>query len=243
MQICGQGLVGWGRDHKRIITVLVEDAEPHKSKSKQCQCTNVHEKLILILIVQIKTRSWETRSQRFSAFVPSTTKSWLLNTTLLSQRDGAAEVTGGHIGDLMDASFYCGCQFVACKSIPNVPKSVSTATSIPFYCPGRKKILICRGIWQQIFCLFPSRSRSLSSSGLLRWCSDTHPAQNKQFQILLSQQTAQHPNKYELHLIFFHLCQEENHKSKCDHRDLHLWGLFYLWMLRLLWDYSSCVFI
>lgn len=37
MQICEQRLLGWGRDHKRIISVLVEDAEPQNSSCKQCQ--------------------------------------------------------------------------------------------------------------------------------------------------------------------------------------------------------------
>lgn len=56
MPICGQGLVvGWGGDHKRIITVLVEDAGSHQSSCKQCQCTNVHEELVWILIVCIKS--------------------------------------------------------------------------------------------------------------------------------------------------------------------------------------------
>lgn len=105
------------------------------------------------------TQSWETRSQLFSACVPSTTKVCLFNTVLLSQRDGAAEVTGGHVGGLTDASFYCGCQFVACKSIPNAPKSLTTAASITFYCLGRKKILICRKIWYQIFCIFPPEAK------------------------------------------------------------------------------------
>lgn len=130
------------------------------------------------------TQSWKTRSQLFSACVPSTTKVWLFNTVLLSQRDGAAEVTGGHVGGLTDASFYCGCQFVACKSIPNVPKSLTTAASITFYCLGRKKNPNLQEDLVPDILHFSSRSQSLSSSGLLRWCSDTHPAQNNQFQTL-----------------------------------------------------------
>lgn len=45
----------------------------------------------------------------------------------------------------MDASFYCRCQFVACKSIANVPESLTTATSLPLHRLGRNQIPICRG--------------------------------------------------------------------------------------------------
>lgn len=99
----------------------------------------------------------------------------------------------------MDAFFYCSCQFVACKSILNVPKSLTTATSISFYYLSRKKILTYKEIWHQIFCSFflqkPKPVPFRIVTGVFR-----HTVSRKQsiLNSLLRPQIAQLPNKDEL---------------------------------------------
>lgn len=151
------------------------------------------------------------RSYSLHVFLPQL-KSGCLTQCCSVRRNGAAEVTGGH-GGLTDASFYCGCQFVACKSIPNVPKSLTTAASITFYCLGREKNPNLQEDLVPDILHFSSRSQSLSSSGLLRWCSDTHPAQNNQFQILSSDRKMLIIRTNMNCIFYFHACVRNKTKN------------------------------